>query len=370
MKKVLVINDRSYIVIDLIDLFYRAGYQIDVISANKAVGLLSEKLNRLIIEKNKLRALEHAKDLIENNNYEVIVPCSDGVLQTILDSDLNEAMKLSLLPVISVSDFSCLCSRIKLSYMFESNNVQTPKFYVCNDKNDLIKIYQSMTKPFMLKVDKSNLRKGVFEIKDEDDLYRFININDHFPVLIQEKVIGKELDVSGYFINKKLVYLYIAEPLKNIYPNGPSAVRKYFPSSYYSKEVIEELNKIGNALGLNGFSNISCIETKTNGRYYFEVDLRPNAWINHGQYFGHDLAEYLREDRFYKHPTLNNEIVLAHYLRVGILDLILNRHRVLSQIPANHWKVLLYKTLKDSMKKYRNHVKHLSKRFRGIRSSI
>jgi ligand-binding SRPBCC domain-containing protein len=40
----------------------------------------------------------------------------------------------------------------------------------------------------------------------------------------------------------------------------------------------------------HGFVNIGYIETKNNKRYFFEADMRPNAWINYSRFIHNDLA--------------------------------------------------------------------------------
>lgn len=350
IRKILIINDRNYpLAIDLIDLFYRAGYKIDIVTGSKAIRFLSKKLNLLILEKNKDKAVHISHELYSKNKYEMVVPSTDSILQAIVKSNLLESEKLALLPVIGPNYFSHIYSKIKLSEILSKHKITTPFFKVAISHDDLLEKHNAMDLPYIIKLDSSGAGLGVYEINTDEELRAFVVQNKEYPLLLQEKIIGKEMDISGYFHNNKLVYLYIAESLQDLYKYGPSSVRKYFSKKYYKKEIIDELNAIAKAMGINGFTNISCFE-KDKRRYYFEVDLRPNAWINHGRLFGHDLAEYLARDQFRICPNLNENIVLAHYMRVSFWDLVLNKYGVRDTVPLGNGLVLMHKKFRNMLK--------------------
>jgi hypothetical protein len=128
---------------------------------------------------------------------------------------------------------------------------------------------------------------------------------------------------------------------KEMYQFGPSSLRTYYGSEKYNAEVIGELKLIGNKLKIHGFTNISLINSR-NKNYYFEVDVRPNAWINHGYFIGHDCANVLRRyfvegEQVYKDemlvPKIGRKYLLPHYLRLNLFELLINRYRVWSCIP-------------------------------------
>lgn len=349
-KKLLIISDRSYhMVVDLIDLFFRAGYEIDIITGNKAVLLLRKKLNLLIIEKDKHKAVLLSHELHIKYQYDIVIPSTDNILQAIMQSNLKDSEKLRLLPLMSVSNFSHIYSKVNLSKIFSRHKIPTPAFKVATDSETLIDLHKTMSHPYLIKLDSSGAGLGIFEIVTNHDIREFISKNHSYPVLLQEKITGRELDVSGYFIKTNLVYFQIAGISKVMYKYGPSTVRTYFAKSIYDKEIISELNKIGRVLGLDGFTNIACIE-KNNKRYYFEVDVRPNGWINHGQHYGHDLAAYLSSGQFMIRPDIQNDRVLAHYLRASFLDLLLNKNDVRSTLPKGNGIILLHKKLRDFIK--------------------
>lgn len=61
---------------------------------------------------------------------------------------------------------------------------------------------------------------------------------------------------------------------------GASSLRKYYQTSVVDKEIFLEVQQLGKALGADGFTNISCIQSVDGGgRYVIEADMRANAWI-------------------------------------------------------------------------------------------
>ena len=57
-----------------------------------------------------------------SEQYDLIVPCGDFELKAIKDSNLSEASKLKLLPVIHVKFVNHLCSKIELAKLLKKKS--------------------------------------------------------------------------------------------------------------------------------------------------------------------------------------------------------------------------------------------------------
>ena len=117
------------------------------------------------------------------------------------------------------------------------------------------------------------------------------------------------------------------------------------------KNIIQELSAIGYALGLNGFTNVGCLESNLDGnRYYFEVDVRPNDWINYPSYFGDDPApsikNYFDKKDFIKplkvtYKNQEKSLVLANPSRLNFYELIINKYHWMGY--SSFYSVLMHR---------------------------
>ena len=136
------------------------------------------------------------------------------------------------------------------------------------------------------------------------------------------------------------------------YKFGPTSVRKYTQLAFLEKQLFDQLELLGKALGADGFVNISSIRSEHDERlYFFEADMRPNLWIDHTKYFGDDWAPIMRRYFFsgekitYPYPVdprYSGQVMLSHYSRIGWMDLMLNRHQIWKHLPHNFFSSTLY----------------------------
>lgn len=126
-------------------------------------------------------------------------------------------------------------------------------------------------------------------------------------------------------------------------------MRIYSPLSAVDESLFCELAHIGKVLGVHGFTNTSCIQS--NGRrFYFEVDIRPNVWVDFPKYFGEDPAERIQQwfsqknKLSYPVPALPNQpsqILLPYFMRLKWFELLFNRYNVWAYMPKNNRKLIV-----------------------------
>ena len=341
------------VMLAVLDLLTRAGFTVDVISNSDFV-----KKNRLIrdylfTENNVLLLGAASKRL--NDKYHLVVIADDPTLSAILNSDLSHEEKLKLLPVISTQDFGHIFSKIGLSLVLDKNSVNTPDYLVVHDGQDLKNSAHLLGYPIFVKIDSSTGGLGVFECSGDSDLEVLLTKLQNYPVLMQKKIKGIEVSMEAFYRNGELIHFAYSTQEKYKYKFGPTSVRKYVQLACLEKKLFSELNLIGKVLGANGFVNISSIRSDEDNKLYFiEADMRPNLWINHSKYFGDDAAKKINQHfsiggkisyPYPFNPQYPPRILISHYSRITLRELIFNRYQVWKHLPEN----FLYLTLRYKM---------------------
>ena len=338
-KSVLLIGSWDYHIISTAKVFAGAGFQVDLISYNKTI-----KSSRYIINI-FYSSINHEiiRDFISINKieeYRVIVVIDDLILRYLADAqDIDNKVKLKLLPVISADYFCHIYSKIGLSKLFTASGVITPQYTVAQDINDVVRFSEEYGFPLLVKKDSSSGGTGIFECKNIDDITRLPNRLFNSPVLVQKKINGIVIGIDAYYRDAKLIYYSYSDLcLCNDNDYGPSSVRIYRQIGEFGDSLYGELQKIGQALGANGFANITAIHsTENNTRYYIEADMRPTAWIFIGKYIGFDLSYCIK--MYYEYGemlsgplSVNNKlplsIVLPLFFRINFVDILLNKYNV------------------------------------------
>jgi hypothetical protein len=122
---------------------------------------------------------------------------------------------------------------------------------------------------------------------------------------------------------------------------------------YLQKEIFDELDLLGKALGANGFVNTSCIQSDHDQkRYFLEADMRPTAWVDFPKFFGDDPAvqikNFISNGNTLQHPYPINlaypdEILLPYFSRIKLWELVINRYYVWKCLPnRDHLAIILY----------------------------
>jgi len=348
--KALIIGSESELVIAMPALLNRAGFNVDAITSYS------------LLEKSKfISNFEHSvipQDLIKIvaqknlNDYDFIVICDDLTLENILNSDLSLEQKLQLLPVKNQENFTHLFSKIGLSKILSESGVTTPEFLVTTTIDEALFAAEKLQYPVMIKVDSSGGGWGVFECKNSCDVKKIEARFFKSPLLVQKKIEGSELDLSGFYREGKLIY-FTHSKIEKVSKNkfGPSLLRTYEQLGNIDRSVFLEMQKLGEALGADGFINISCIKSAIDKkRYFIEADMRPNSWVEFGKFLGDDPAQRISkwflngETMQYPLPVNNDypeKLILPYYLRLSALEILFNRYSVWKYLPLEDHKLLI-----------------------------
>jgi hypothetical protein len=313
--KALVYGVNAHLIAAIPPLLSRAGFTVDAISSHDRVKRI-KAIHRFIKVDSHDKLVEtvlcHSKQ-----GFDLIVACDDHTLQLVCDSDLSNKDKASLLPVVNQTFFTHLCSKIGLSLLMQEHGILTPKFRVAANHGEMQQAAEAMGFPLLVKIDYSSGGNGVFEVASAQALTH-LSI-ERYPVLLQEKIYGNNLEFSAFFQKGMPIFFDIAKPLC-CRPNrfGPSVLRQYRMPSKDNIAIFEQIKSLGVALGADGFANICCIESRIDQKLYFiEADMRPTVWVEYSKYFDEDPAKKI--SRYFKH---NESLSASHFSSEARPDLI------------------------------------------------
>jgi hypothetical protein len=331
-------------------LLTRAGFTVDVIS-NSTAFRRSSAMRDYVLAKNRDLLVRTAAEKIKKE-YPLVVVGDDTTLGLILDSDLSREQKLRLLPVLSDRNFGHIFSKIGLSLALEGNGISTPDYRIAHNEDELNTSAQALGYPLLVKLDSSAGGMGIFECLDEVDVKNLRKKLKPYPVLVQRMVKGVEVALEAFYRNGELVHFAYSVPEKSKYRFGPTSVRSYQQIASLDPRVLDELRVVGEALGSHGFTSIGCIHSEQdNRRYYFEADMRPNLWIDQPRYLGEDWAKIIHQ-HFAEGAVVDQpgsfdfqyprQVLISHYLRLSLAELIFNRYGVWKYLPENFLYVLIH----------------------------
>lgn len=370
MLKALLLTQNIISIMTIPDLLNRAGFIVDCISTTK-LKKDQKSVRRFISVADGGELIEAATKII-SDNYHLVVIGEDDLLKKILNADSPDDVKLKLLPIIATKNFCHIYSKIGLSTALKEHGVSTPEFLIVNEKSELRASAEAIGYPVFIKIDSSGGGSGVYECSNDNDIDDLSDQLKTYPVLMQRKIQGILLDLSGFYQNGGLIHFSYSYPEKFVANKfGPSSVRTYLQLAAVEKTVFDGLARLGKALGAHGFINIGCIHSSQDQKlYFFEADMRPNVWVDFAKYFGDDsairIAEYFTSGRVLEYPCqLNNEypekILLPYFLRIKLWELIVNRYGVWKYIPKNN-PIALYLIFKKA-------ERYIKKRLRKLLAS-
>lgn len=334
-------------------LLNRAGFSVDIVTAYRTFAK-SRFVNEIFMIPTGQSAVDVSIGLLTKDlrNYDWIIITEDEILSEVLNTPITDALKLRLLPVLTTDNFLHVNSKVGLAKTLANYSVPAPPFRVVNDLTQALQAATNLSYPVLLKIDVSSGGKGVFECIDENELKKYAHLFDQEQViLLHKKIEGTELDLSALYRNGHLIHFSHSYVKKVESHFGPSVLREYTPIAQVDTVVFKELMLLGQALGADGFVNISCIESLDHKRYYFEADMRPNVWVEYPQFFNEDPAIAIRA--WFKHGTFlmaENEpvsqakrapLLIPFFLRMPLWQLLTNRYRVWRYIPWQDYKVVM-----------------------------
>ena len=345
----LLVGENVELMIAVPTLLSRAGFVVDVIT-NSYIFKKHPAIRDFVFVANPDDIARVAFEK-NSNDYSLIVIGDDNTLKKILNSDLSVEEKVKLLPIQTIKNLDHIYSKIGLSKVLQEFGINTPEFRIAKDKSELKKSVESLGYPVLVKVDSSGGGFGVFECSSNDDVAVLLNKLQAYPVLLQKKIQGVELDLSGFYQNGKLIHFSYSKIEKVSGKFGASALRTYVQLTHLQKDIFDELDLLGKALGANGFVNIACIQSNHDQkRYFIEADMRPNAWVDFSKYFGDDPAvqinNFFSNGNTLRHPYPINpaypdNILLPYFSRIKLWELAINRYCVWRYIPNNDHLIIV-----------------------------
>ena len=317
------------------EMLYRAQFNVDLLLLSRSYKK-GKYVNQVYCANNFPEIIDLVAKVVQDSQYDLIVIEDDETLREIHHSSLPTELKLKLLPVLSITDFKHLHSKVGLSEVLSKSSLETPEYCVVNSENELLDSVEKFGYPSLLKIDFSLGGQGVFECNGIEDAHRH---KEHlsYPLLIQRRVEGEAVDLSGFYQKGKLVYFTYSNYEKIIGGQfGTSAVRTFTQLGYVEKAIFEELQLLGRALGADGFVNILSIHSPLDGkRYYIEADMRPNIWFDHGRVVGSDIAKSINQ--FFatgavlsypqpKNPAYLKTVLVPHISRLSAWEILSNQY--------------------------------------------
>jgi hypothetical protein len=347
----LLVGENVELMIAMPTLLSRAGFAVDIIT-NSYIFKKHPAIRSFVFVASSDDIVRVASENIKNN-YSLIVIGDDNTLQKILNSDLSAEEKTELLPIQTIKNIDHIYSKIGLSKVFQEFGINTPEYRIARDKSELIPSAESLGYPVFVKVDSSGGGFGVFECSSNGDVEVLSNKLQTYPVLLQKKIQGIWIDLSGFYQDGKLIHFSYSRVERVTGKFGASAIRTYVQIGYLQKEIFDELDLLGKALGANGFVNTSCIQSDHDQkRYFLEADMRPTAWVDFPKFFGDDPAvqikNFISNGHTLQHPYPINlaypdEILLPYFSRIKLWELVINRYCVWKYLPnRDHSAIILY----------------------------
>lgn len=345
--KSLIIGNSTELSFILPSLLKRSGFRVDMISGAPLLQK-SKFISNLQIFNDSTSFLNAIKK-VHPDNYDFIAISDDQTLGLILNSDIEIDKKLKLLPVVNKSDLLHLYSKINLSIALSQNKIRTPDFFIARNKSETIKSAKKLGYPIIIKIDSSGGGTGVFECQNDEEIESLSPKVFLKRVLVQKKIDGTEISISGFYQNGNLIHFDYSEIITSVSKFGPSSLRTYIQLGTLDSDLLSEMQNLGKALGLHGFANITAIGSKEdNRRYYIEADVRPNVWAEFAKFIGDDPAARIHS--YFKHgitldhlPFNNNypaELITPYFLRLPMYKTLLNCHKVWKFLPYQEYKIL------------------------------
>jgi len=348
-----VVGESSILISALPYLLARAGFAVDVITTSGLPGA-----SRYVRKVDRLGTadamVEMAWERISQRDrpYDWVIACDDPTLWSLNCLDWPADRKPRHLASSQPGKPSHIYSKIGLSQALTAGGVQTPAYRVVASWEEVPRAAKELGYPVVVKTDSDRGGFGVCRCSNERDTRALSSRFWGQPLLVQRCVVGQELDLSAIFFDGQLVhfaYSRIDRALRDA--QAISAVRTFFPLPLVDEAVLQELRQLGRALDANGCVNLTCIDAADgSGRYYFEADMRPNAWVDMSRFYGEDAADRIRrwfatgetlcqDDRC--DETDYSPVQMAHYLRVQQWELLVNRFHVWRFIPWDDRSVVI-----------------------------
>ncbi len=317
-------------------LLSRAGFRCDAISSDRRLARAGV-VQRWVPLEPAPRWIEATLEW-QARTGGMVVPCDDDLIREVRDAAIDGAAKCRLLPITGPEHLGHFGSKVGLARALERAGVAAPRFAVVESAGDLVAACETVGYPLVVKVDESGGGQGVFACGSRAEAEALAARSLRLPLLVQEMIDGDLIDLSGFFRGGRPCHFVYNQYMKNVGSRfGVSILRRYTRLSALDRQVFDDLAHFSQALGLDGFVNISALRRSVDGRLlYIEADIRPNAWVEASRLFGDDPAPAIRAaletGGVLAWPPLREPgsptVDLSYPFRMGAFELLTNRHGV------------------------------------------
>lgn len=296
--RVLLVNfSDSDISAEMPYMFYSAGVIFDVF-CSKHSWLLKTKFRDKWYEANNedpQAFINQLSILLISAPYAWVVFLDDQGLRAAHDFLENPRIADKIFPVTIKKHTALMCSKSALSVWSKEYGIRTPDFAVHRQGGDIVNDAAAVSFPLLLKIDRSGGGRGVFLCEDVLSLqraYDAIPEESKDNLLIQQYISGNNIAVEALYKKGRLLASARSRVMKNKEGEfSASCVREYIPH----EGLIQELKKIGNAFGLNGFCSYTFMyDSQKDLHYLVEADLRTHAWFSLSRFAGVSFADAIR----------------------------------------------------------------------------
>lgn len=297
-KKVLLVcaEDFQDTVVELPYVFHRAGMHVTVMCPKRLRGYISSYVDRWInTQDDSASIIKHVHKETAATHYDFVFLADDYVLRGLVDffadAGLDEDGARRFSPSRHPLWRTFLGSKIHSLAVLKKMGIPIPAFAIGHTVDEAIIHAQSIGFPVMIKQDRSSGGGGVRKCENVDDIKRFWGHVVGPQMLIEKYIDGTLLSADALYLGGQLAGYNVSEVTHTKGPTGISLRRNFLPAI---PAVEENLNHIGEALNIQGFVNFSLIQETGSGTYYFfEIDMRPNAWFAYGRFTGADFSRAL-----------------------------------------------------------------------------
>lgn len=287
-QKVLLVSHLWDIACDLPKLFVEAGFEADVLCPESNCARKGGYHDQWIDSgPTQDILLARLYQLVQSERYVRVVLCDDPLLWRITSQPIKPL--LSLLPVQGKS--KRIMEKIGFAEFCVEHQIPSPKFAVVRQASHWPAAANVVGFPLVIKPNFSNGGEGTIICHSEAEYRNAEQVFSHQgEYLVQEYLHGELVAVEALFRKGEL--LEYATSCAYSEALGPSTRRIYQDKD---DRLTELIRAFGKASALDGFANMSLIQTQ-NGQYWlFEADPRPNRWFAFGKWFAADFAEAIQK---------------------------------------------------------------------------
>ena len=271
------------------------GCTVDIIAGKDSWVLQNKRFNKWVPASEDPDAF--LKELLayvdgHGDEYNWLIPADDIIVRVLNTHIYSLELFRKIMPLTKIENRAVLGSKAGLSDLCIKYDIKTPRYLVYDDTLTPAAIGKYVGYPMLVKLDKSEGGYGVFMCQNEDALSKQLEkIENKDHLVFQQFIKGYDANTDALYKYGELIVYSYSRTLTVMREFGVSTQRMF----YHNEEAEQELIKMGRALGLNGFANITFMFDEKDGQHYLiEIDMRPNAWMYYGKFRGNNFSEAIK----------------------------------------------------------------------------